>query len=205
MNAKKIELLQKAGAIFMRYGIKSVTMDEMASQLGISKKTLYQHFNDKNDLVNQVLQGKINLDKQACCYAENQSLNAIDEMIQTSHFLMDAFSNINPAVFFDLKKYHQDTWMMLEKHKKEFVYDIIKTNIERGKREELYLKDLDADLMARFYLIGIDSIMSDHIISLKEYRFDRLIKEIIQFQIRGMVNEKGLHYFNSLNKQNTNA
>ena len=104
MNSKKVDILERASQVFMKLGIKSVTMDDMANQLGISKKTLYNHFTDKSELVEDIIKAKLTEDRMAFQKASENAINAIDELFMVSKFVIETFKSVNPIVFYDLKK-----------------------------------------------------------------------------------------------------
>jgi AcrR family transcriptional regulator len=205
MDDKKVEILEKAAAVFMRLGIKSVTMDEMASQLGMSKKTIYQYFKDKNELVFEILDTKIKLDVHLCCGMRDAVPTAIDEMMQIGNYIMSSFAGIHPSVFFDLQKYHPDAWKLIQDHKWKFVRETIEKNIIRGKEEGLYLDFLDANMYARLYVTMTDSIFEGIAFPPNEFKFDELFYRIINFFIRGLANVKGLEYLNNLLNKESNV
>ena len=202
MDEKKIEIMEKAAAVLMRYGIKSITMDELASQLGISKKTLYLYFSDKNDLVYQIIYAKTAVIEKHCTMVQLNASSAIDEMLEIGKFILNSFGNINPSVFFDLQKFHPDAWKIIQNHKWNFVYQTMKANIIRGKKEGYYIESLDEDVYARINVSMTDSVVTGESFPVTDFKFDELFFEINHFFIRGLVNEKGHNYLTSLtNKQ----
>jgi len=104
MNEKTKEYLDRATSIFMRLGIRSVTMDDIARELGVSKKTLYVHFKDKNDLIKQIMYLKIEEDQFSCTEVQASSTNAIDELFGIIQLVIEHLSKMNPSVFLDLQK-----------------------------------------------------------------------------------------------------
>jgi TetR/AcrR family transcriptional regulator, cholesterol catabolism regulator len=105
----KDRIIAKAREQFFRYGVKSVTMDDIASELGISKKTIYQHFEDKDDIVHQMMQIEMANDKCEWEDLEKVSKNIIEKSVKSMDFFKQAFTEINPSAFFDIKKYHPKT------------------------------------------------------------------------------------------------
>ena len=138
MDEKKLEILERASAVYMKFGIKSVTMDDLSRELGVSKKTIYKYFADKNDLVKLIIEMKVQMDQAVCINCSNQSENAIEDLINVSKFVIEHVGNVNPTVFYDLQKHYKDAWNIIEKHKWEFVLSMIKDNIERGIKEGIY-------------------------------------------------------------------
>lgn len=191
MDSKKLEIIEQAASIFMKYGIKSVTMDDMARELGISKKTLYAHFKDKNDLVVQIITAKTSFDQQKCACAKQEADNAIDEMFRIRTFVSAMMRNIHQSVFYDLKKFHPDAAKILHQHKWSFVKDSILDNIKRGKNEGLYRADLNEEVIAIMYVGATDLLSGGEVFAGLNQTADVLFLEIMKFQLYGMVNEKG--------------
>ncbi len=201
MDDKKIHLVARASTVFMKYGIKSVTMDDLARELGISKKTFYIHFKDKNDLVLSAIQLKIESEKQLCINCSNTGVNAIETLVNISEFIIENFSNVNPTLFYDLQKFHPEAWGLIQEHKWEFVYEHIHTNILQGIKEDLYRDNLDPKIIARYYVASIDVMMSGDIFPWPEFKADSIVKQILRFQIRGLTNENGIEFI----KENFNT
>lgn len=194
MDQKKLEILERSSAVFMKYGLKSVTMDDLCREIGVSKKTIYKYFEDKTDLVHSILASKLDLDKTACDLCSASSENAIVELINTSRFVSEQFSNINPTVFYDLQKHYPSAWKMMHDHKWDFVLNNIRNNIIRGKKENLYRDNINPDIIARYYVSAMDNLMDGTVYPSPEFRTDQVLTEILRFQIRGLASDKGIAY-----------
>jgi TetR/AcrR family transcriptional regulator, cholesterol catabolism regulator len=205
MELKQLEIIERSTQLFLRYGVKSVTMDDVAKELGVSKKTLYVHFNDKNELVKAILRAKIQLDRDFCCLKRQEAENAIDELFQISKFVLEQVGNINPVVFYDLKKYHPEGWQIMVEHKWGFILNSIRENIDRGIKEGIYRDNLDKEIVARLYVASTDVIMGGEVFPWPEFRFDQVFIETLRFHIRGMANEKGMNYLKERIKKETNV
>lgn len=204
METKRTEVIERATMLFMRFGIKSVTMDDVARELGVSKKTLYKHFTDKNELVNAILKLKLEIDAKYCSDFKRLSENAIDELINISKFVLEQVGNINPVVFYDLKKYHPEGWSMMENHKWDFILNSIRENICRGIAEGIYRENLEKEIVARLYVASTHTIMGGEVFPWPEFRFDKVFLETIRFHLRGMASEKGIEYLKERLKKETN-
>lgn len=202
MDEKTIEFLERAAGVFLKYGIKSVTMDDLARELGMSKKTIYQYFRDKNDLIVKIIEVKVAQDQQCCLQAQNESENAIDEMLNITRFVVDNFASINPTVFYDLQRYHPDAWQVVTTHKRDFILGNIRNNIQRGINEGVYRNNLNIEITARLHMACTDIIMTGDWFPYPEFRLDELFTESIRFQIRGMATEKGRTYLKTKLNQN---
>jgi len=151
---------EKANEMFMRYGIRSVSMDDIAGHLGMSKKTLYQYFSDKDELVEAVMQDEVQRGQKDCQQCNEQSENAIQEIFFTMQCILEQFRHINPMVVYDLQKFHHTAYHKFLAYKNDFLLTVIRNNLERGIREGLYRNELNVDILSRFRLqsmmIGFD-------------------------------------------------
>lgn len=191
MDEKKLEILERASAVYMKFGIKSVTMDDLARELSVSKKTIYKYFNDKNDLVKSIIEMKVQMDSAICTNTALQSVNAIEELIEISELVTKQFNNFNPIVFSDLKKFHKDAWAVIEAHKMSFVLNMITKNIERGIKEKIYRDNLNPAIAAKLYVASSDAAMNPEIFTWPEFKFQDVFLEMIRLQINGMANDTG--------------
>jgi AcrR family transcriptional regulator len=194
MDEKKLEILERASLVYMRLGVKSVTMDDLARELGISKKTIYRFFNDKDDLIKSIIELKVGMDSAICINCQKQSENSIDELLEVSKLVLEHFNNVNPTVFHDLKKYHSTAWEVMEKHKWEFVRNMILSNIKRGKEEGIYRNELDEEILSNLYVVNIEAIMDTRIFPWPEFKLQDAHIQHLHLFLHGMVSQKGLEY-----------
>lgn len=194
MDEKRLEILERASAVYMKYGIKSVTMDDLARELGISKKTIYKHFDDKSDLVQSIVEMKIGMEEAICTNCVQCSENAIDNLVQISKIIVEHIGTMNPAVFFDLKKYHPEAWQLMEQHQWNFVLNQIIENVNQGIKEGLFREHLNPEIVGRLYVASIDNIFNPDIFPWPKFTFQTVYSEMIRFHIKGLVNENGLNY-----------
>jgi AcrR family transcriptional regulator len=205
MDDKKREILTQATAIYLKYGIKSVTMDEMARQLGISKKTLYSYVADKNELVEQCV--LLEHEDEVCRIGEISKTheNAIDEILAISNSVAAELKKIHPSIFFDLAKYHPNALKIMNTHKRDFVRGCVIDNLQRGIKQGLYRSDINVEVVSTIYLATIDNIMLGDIFPESHDKLDLIYKEFFNYHLRGIANQNGLEYLNELIKQNENA
>lgn len=136
--------------MFLRYGIRSISMDDIASQLGMSKKTIYQFFSDKDELVNAVMNEEVTQTQHDCEFCKKNAINAIDEIFLTMEQLYVQLSQLNPMVLYDAEKFHPRAFEMFRKMKEEFLLQVVAHNIRRGIKEELYRDDINVETMSRY-------------------------------------------------------
>jgi AcrR family transcriptional regulator len=199
---KREEIMQNATVVFMRFGIKSVTMDDLARELGISKKTIYQHFKDKNNLIESIIQKRLDKDQRECVSIRDNSLNAIDSLNRVISMVAENLGSIHPSVFYDLQKYHPKANQVLNNHKNSFVLDFIHNNILRGIKEGYYRSDFDVEIVSNVYVRMTDSVITGEILNSDKKNLQTIYQEVIAFMIHGLISDKGREYVQSKNETN---
>ena len=194
MIDKKIEILTRAASVFLRLGLRSVTMDDITSELGISKKTLYQYFSDKDSLINAIIDLKLENDRAICLSGIENTENAIAALFLISKAVCENVGSVNPTVFYDLRKHYPGAWEKVCDHKMTFVYDMILKNIQRGIKEGIYREDMNPEVVARLFVSYGDVIMSGEIFPWPEFHYDKVYFVTTSFHIYGMSNNKGIEY-----------
>ena len=152
----KDRILNHAQQLFMRKGIKSVSMDDIAADLAMSKKTLYKTFTNKDEIVQAVMSTHLGKVQGECTHVASRATNAVEEMLNISQWADQQFNNIHPSIFHDLKKYHPAAWELFGAHKNTFILDQITQNLRRGMAEGLFRADLDVEVLARLSLAQIE-------------------------------------------------
>lgn len=136
----------------MQYGVRSVTMDEIAVQMGVSKKTIYQYYADKDELVDAVMVDIISYNQECCMKDKQTAKDAIHEVFLAMDMMQDMFQNMNPAILFELEKYYPQSFEKFKQHKYSFLYKVLKENLERGIAEEVYRGEIDTDILIKLRL-----------------------------------------------------
>jgi AcrR family transcriptional regulator len=192
----KLKIINGATLLFLKFGFKSITMDDIVRELGISKKTLYLYFSDKNELVIKCIERHLQDEKNACHHLRNKELNPVAFLIQITETLSDKKKQINQSILFDLKKYFKEAWELLNEFRKEFIYHQMMDNLNSGKSEGYYKPDLNENLIAKFYIhliafmVDPDNDQNSHL-SIKDIHF-----EMMKYHIRGICTDKGIKIFN---------
>lgn len=191
---KKEVILEHAQKIFMRYGLKSVTMDDISRELKISKKTLYRFVTDKNDLVAQVMQAHITKDQAVVNEMAKNSKNAIEEIMTISEYVGSMVGNLHPSVHYDMEKYYPEAWEIFINHKRHFVLNCMSQNMVRGIKEGFYRKDLNVPILALLYVGRIDMVFDGQLFPPEHFNFRDVFVEMIHYHLRGISSEKGINY-----------
>lgn len=194
MEEKEKELIFAATALFMKFGIKSLTMDDIARKLGVSKKTLYQYVADKRELVKKAVELAVSAEQCLLGDISVNEENAIDELLAINERVSEKLQNVQPAVMYDLQKYYPDAWKVMEDHKKCFIYEMVVQNIETGIKQGLYRENTNPEVISRIYVTMIDKMFDDDTFPSQKYTFHILHKEIARYHIRGIASEKGIKY-----------
>jgi AcrR family transcriptional regulator len=187
----KSRIKEKADELFRRYGVKSVTMDEIASQLGVSKKTIYQSFKDKNELVDAVLVEMIAYNKECCVTSRNKATNAIQEVYYGIESLQDMLDNMNPSILFDIERAHPKTFKKFSDYKNNFLYDLMTNNMERGKKEGLYREESNAEIVCKVRLELIMLAFNEEIFPKNKYSLFYILQQLTEYFLYAIVTPKG--------------
>jgi len=198
MNMKKIEFLSQVLQVYMQLGIKSVTMDELARQLGMSKKTIYTFVKDKNDLVEQCIQLAQQGEECEIKTISEQQENAIDELLTLGELVANRLRNVHPSIFFDLQKYHPKAYKMMNCTRDELITESVVANFIKGKKQGLYRDNLDVNIIAKMYLSFIDVLFRREVFPSTQYSFIQVYSEYFRYHIRGIASDKGLKYLQKI-------
>lgn len=187
-------MIKKIEELLLKYGIRSLSMDDIARELGISKKTLYQHFKDKKDIVMQVVMHGIEEQSVSIkeIIAENK-FNAIDVLFFVSKQIAENHKSMNQNIHFDLQKYYPDAWQILSEHNKKHVYGKICQNMEQGISEGLYLDDYKISVIAKLYVQQVNNVSLLEDMN-EDLSFDEILRNIFVYHIRGIASPKGVEY-----------
>lgn len=192
---------QKADELYRRYGIKSVTMDEIASQLGVSKKTIYHSFSDKNELVDAVIVDMINYSRDYCRSNYEKSQNAIHEVYLALEMLQIMFDNMNPSILYDIERNYPSTYTKFKEYKYNFLFDTVKENIERGKKEELYRPEVNTDVAAKIRLETMLLPFNEELFPKNKFSLVTVQQQLIEYFLFGIASLKGYELITTYQKE----
>ena len=192
MNKEFEDILKKVSALYRKYGIKSVTMDDVAHELGMSKKTLYQFVSDKTELVQQVVEHVRQCNFSSMKKKEGTNLNAIEELIEVSQHVNRLMKDHSPAYEYDLKKYYPDIYRNLMSARRKLMYESMISNIRKGKEEGVYRKELDEKIISKLHLLRIENLQTTEIFNEEEMRSQKFFREVFVYHIHGLATDKGL-------------
>jgi AcrR family transcriptional regulator len=192
----KDRILTRAAALFLRNGIKSVSMDDIATDLGMSKKTLYKTFTNKDEIVQGVMSTHLCQVQDECAQVASHTADAVQEMLTISAWADQQFSNVHPSIFYDLKKYHPTAWELFRAHKSGFILEQITRNLRRGMAEGLFRADLDVEVLARLNLAQIELAFDPELYPPTQFAPIRVNKVFDEHFLLGVATLKGHRLFN---------
>ena len=150
------KILKGAQELVFRYGIKSITMDDIAKHLGVSKKTIYLHYSDKDDLILKLVEFLLNHNANNMDCIVDQSKDPIQEIMETMKMMSSTFSKMNPILFHDMMKYYPESYQRFKEFKENKIIKMIENNLKKGQEMLLYRMDISIKILARLRLEELD-------------------------------------------------
>ncbi|MDN5285746.1 MAG: Transcriptional regulator, TetR family [Mucilaginibacter sp.] len=189
-------ILQGSLELFLRAGIKSITMDDIAKHLGMSKKTIYQFFKDKNELVTATLEKRLKEDEEQMADIIGQSENVIEEMINMMKCSEEVLSKINPTVIHDMQKYHPEAWAGFQKFKAEVLISTMEDLLTKGIMQGYIRTDIDVKIMARMRVNQVELGFNTEIFPVGEFNTWKIQMQFIEHFNYGICTLKGYKLLN---------
>ena len=188
-------ILEGAMNLFNRYGVRSVTMDDVAREVSMSKKTLYQYFVNKDGLVTAVARYHMELERKAFFEIEERAENAIDALHQISQCMRKNIQDINPSMLYDLQKFHHDAWDLFLDFKNEFVRGHIEANLNKGIQEGCYRKEINVGILSKYRVEQVQMIFDQQIFPPEQFQFIEVQMQLLDHFIHGILTEKGRNHY----------
>ena len=192
----KEKILEGAEHLFMRYGIKSMTMDDIAKHLTVSKKTIYQHFSDKNALLESVMENHMKQEQLQIEQIRSESSNAIEELYKLSKYIKSMMMEMNASLIMDMQKYHPNAWKYFQVHKHDCITTNILMNLKWGIEEGYFRADMNCEILALLRVEQIELGFNTLIFSSPNYTIVDVQMELLNHFIYGIVTPKGLELYN---------
>lgn len=194
MEEKRQLIVERTFDLFYRYGIKSVSMDDIARELGMSKKTLYQHVKDKGELVDEVIDYMRSFMEEFISVFYDDSLNAIQQHKVYWQKLDSKFVNCKPNFLFDLRKYYPSVLQNINDWKRKAIYESNLANLEQGKREGVYRADLNSQIISKL-LVGYQIFIFDpanELFSEVDIAEAQTFEQVYSYHFFGICTPKGM-------------
>jgi len=182
--------MAKAQELYFLNGLKSVTMDELARFCGITKKSIYQHFADKHELINALIHDKIERYRKMLQNLPERAANVIEEIWMETYAFVAEWGNAEPRFFYELKKFYPTLWQQLESFRKETVLVYLIDNLERGIKEGIYREDLNIPFVADLRIQQLLSILHPSRMNQPQISATHLAEQLTEFYLYGITTEK---------------
>ena len=197
------KIIKKAEELFLTLGFKSITMDDIANAMGISKKTIYAHFTNKTELVEVVTFEALNQIHLGIDKIRETSTNPIEELYQTKMFIMTYLKNEKVSPQFQLKKYYPKIYDLLNIKQFEKMNSCVMDSLKKGVDTGLFRVEINLEFISRMYFSGMNGIRD--ITVFPETLFDKhyIFESYLEYHLRAIVTEEGLHLLNNYLNPNT--
>jgi AcrR family transcriptional regulator len=193
----KSRILEKGTQLFFRYGVKSVTMDSIATELGISKKTIYQHFPDKDSMVLEVVQGFIEQDSLKWDELDRMYSNVIEKMFKSFEMVKDMITQMNPRLLFEIQKYFPNAYQLFKEHGEKCIHTNLIADFKKGAQFGYFRKDIDFELLARLRMAEVNLAFDPDFYPTNKLSLYETQLTLMDIFMRGILTEKGLTLYNS--------
>ena len=197
MDKKFTEIVDRVLHLYIKCGVKSITMDDVAHELSISKKTLYLYVKDKADLVDKVIEYQLGQHRCEIANIDTNNINAIDVLIRASKFVCTQFKNMNSSVSYDLQKYYPASWNKIVEYRSTHIYEHIRNNMQQGIQQGLYRDDLNIDIISHLYVMKMEEVFlrppENDILA--KYTSEEIFNTMFHYHIRAIANKKGIEYY----------
>lgn len=189
-------IIQGGEDLFLQAGIKSVTMSDIAKHLGMSKKTIYQYFSDKNDLVKALIKKKLEEDECHMQLIIQNGANVIEELINMMKWSEEMFSRINPIVIHDLQKYHSEAWNEFQKFKSDVLVKTLEQLLTKGIEQGFIRPDIDVKILAKMRVSQVEMGFNTSIFPMAEFSPWKVQYQMLEHFNYGICTLKGYQLIN---------
>ncbi len=185
------QILKGANELFFRYGIKGITMDDVAKHLSVSKRTIYEKFPNKDAIIEILLRQHLDKHLEDFKKFREVAANAIEEILMMLQPLKEVFESINPRLLLELKKFHPELWEEFQKFKKTALMETLISNMKRGMKEGLYREDIDVNVLAVLRIEEVELAWNAEIYPPSEFNLANVQICLLDHFIFGITNVKG--------------
>lgn len=201
--ATLVDILQKAEQLFFKFGIKSISMDDLSKEMRISKKTLYSFVANKEELVFLVIKNHLHEEKNKVDETVKQASNSIEEFVMILMYNYSQINEMNASTLYDIQKYYPQSWDQFTEYKEKYIQVYILQNLQKGIKEGLYRSELNPEIIALIYVNSIDTIFNISTEKFNKNDIGNMLREYVTYHLHGIVSDKGKEYLhNYLNKTN---
>ena len=200
----KEKIIQKAAEMFITLGFKSVTMDDIANEMGISKKTIYSHFNNKTHLVKDAVLTVFHSITCGIDHIRSLEKNPIEELYEIKKFAMMQLKDEKASPQYQLQKYYPEIYAMVKNMKFENMNECTIENLERGVKDGYYRKNINIHFISRLYFLALSEMNNEDLFPPQNFPKIMVMEDYLEYHLRGIVTDKGQKILNQFINTKTN-
>ncbi len=190
MDIKK-RIIKQATSFFKAYGVRSITMDDIAKELAMSKKTIYQYFKDKNSIVVECVKKNILEEEDEMCSIQSEVEDTMEKMFKISEHIRALLRNINPALMYDLQKYHPEAWKLHQQHMFDKTKGYLINILNQGITDGYFRSDIDVEVLATMRIYQVEMGFNTAIFPTSKFEISKLQIQLFEHFLYGICTEKG--------------
>ena len=194
-------ILDTAFGLFRQYGTRSITMDDIATRMGISKKTLYAHFVDKDDMVVHAISRFLEVLQEEERVIRERAANAIEELFESMNMMDEKLRNMNPVIMLDLQKFHAKAFLVFQEYRNNSLRTIIRANLERGIAEGLYRKDLEVGVLTQFRIASAMLCFQPEVFPIAGFEMGKVQRVLLEHFLYGVASGEGFRLIEQYKQQ----
>jgi TetR/AcrR family transcriptional regulator, cholesterol catabolism regulator len=184
-------IITTAEEMFIRWGFKRVTMDDIAREMSISKKTIYQFFKDKNEMVCAVTEEHLRKEEEMMEQLERESENVIDFLVKITGMIRQHIARVNPSAIMDLQRHYPEGWKIFVHYKTRVFHQSMVRTLERGMKEGYFREDLNPEIVALLRLEQVQLCFDDRVFPRNRFDMTEVQLQVFRHFIEGIMSRKG--------------
>ena len=189
-------IITAAEDLFIRYGFKRVTMDDIAREMAISKKTIYQFFKDKNEMVCAATEEHLQKEEYQMDQLEKESENVIDFLVKITGMIRGHLSKVNPCAIMDLQKYYPEGWTIFLHYKKKVFLQTVVRTLKKGQQEGYFRADLNPEVIAILRIEQVQMCFDERVFPRNQFDMTDVQLQVFRQFIEGIMTPKGRDLLN---------
>ena len=201
----KEKIISKSEELFLSLGFKSVTMDDIANAMGISKKTIYTHFSNKTELVEVVTFSVLDHISEGIDRINAASINPIEELYDIKMFVINYLKSVKVSPQHQLKKYYPQIYERLQIKQFEKMHSSFENSLKMGMNTGLFRPDIDVNFISRLYFNGVTAIRDISVFPESDFDKNYLFESYLEYHLRAITTLKGLNLLNNFTKSNLSS
>lgn len=183
----------------MRYGLRSVTMDDIAKELSVSKKTIYQEFKDKTELILLITKRQMDFYLSLFDQVEDKGKNALHELYLFSRVLRKNLEEMSPNLLYDMQKYHLEAWELFKNYKDEHFHSQLVRVLKKGVEEGVFRPEIKPEILAILRMKEAELCFDHTVYPNTKFDYKEVQIEVLDHFVMGLLTDQGRELWNQYN------